>query len=363
MKILIVIHREIFSGAEKVLFDSLEDSVYKSCVHLLIPQGGRLNNLAIERGINFSTSDNLKGISSIYKNHNLYGILKHVFLLNKEIITLMKEQNIDVIHANTIHSAARLLPLSIFYNTVWTLHDIGKSIRLNFLKFVLVLFFSKTIVVSNATLQSIPFNKFFKSRISIINNAIQVHSNIKRYKKRKLEFYSIGMIVSWKGQEKLLELWKVFFPNYKLNFIGGNDDTKYLEHFTKKLKNIKNINYLGYSSSPWKLIHSNTDAFFIHSSIEADPFPTVILESISNGIIPIISCYGGGSEILPSELHELLIFDPLDEISFKETVSEILLLNESDLNAVINKLQQFVKFNFTNEIKTKKLFKVYSDCL
>ena len=363
MKVLVVIHREVFSGAEKVLFDSLEDLEYKSYIHLFIPEGGRLNSLAIKKGINFTTSNHLKGISDIYKKNNLYGILKNIFLLNKEVKSVMKKHNIDVLHANSIHSAAKLIPLSFLFNTVWTLHDIGKSLKLNILKFLLVIFFSKTIVVSNATLRNIPLYRIFKSRITTINNSININSRINLYKKREPEFYSIGMIVKWKGQDKLLSLWKKNLPNHKLNFIGGNDDKKYLEYFIKKLKSIKNINYMGYSSSPWTLIDKNCNPFFIHSSIDADPFPTVILESISNGIIPIVSCYGGGSEILPTELRKLLVYDPLDENSFKQTIYKILLLDEEDLKVCVAKLQQFVESNFTIRIKTQKLFKVYIECL
>lgn len=87
---------------------------------------------------------------------------------------------------------------------------------------------------------------------------------------------------------------------------------------------------------------------YVNFSIEFDSLPTIIMEAITQNVIPICGDLGGGKEIIPKALTNRLVYTTGD---VSDCLSRIKLLHETDYNYRAEMLEELrkcqqEKFNF-----------------
>lgn len=362
MKVLYVFHRNIFSGAEKVLVDMLSTKGRLWSCAILISQDMEFNS--IDSDVDILRSNNLSSLS----DRGLWYYLRDTFLSYFEIWKIINEQNIDVIHFNTYFSAIRNFPLIIFLRVmkkdvlnVYTLHDIFTTKRAKLSARILALFIHKVIYVSNATRLQFKDSLLIKNRGAVIYNGVN-EEDVRRQEKEVLiqepvngyRAAIVGILDPWKGQLDFVRSGhsSIFDAVYLL---GGGSNLSYTSLL--KLELPVNVHLLGYSKHPFALLRENYVTVLLVTSMRPDPFPTVVLEAIVNGFIPVVPDEGGAMEALPKDYQKLLVYRARDYGSIKRILLE---LKSRDKNVIINDLRAHLVAHFTNKIKLKKHHDLYS---
>jgi glycosyltransferase involved in cell wall biosynthesis len=121
-----------------------------------------------------------------------------------------------------------------------------------------------------------------------------------------LTFGFLGRLQDIKGLELLLSEFETFSQDVKCKLlIGGTGDKNYVKGLTSRY-NTPRIEFLGFVESNWFM--QNIDLLIV-PSIWRDPFPTVALEALANGVAVIGSKLGGLPEVI-LEGKNGLTFDP-----------------------------------------------------
>ncbi len=361
--ILYINHRDIYSGAEKVLLDTVCSKEFKYTHLVLVPKSSKLKDECAKRKVPHIECKYLKGRSEF---SNIFSYFINLLRLNILLASLVKQYKISTIHSNSYFSSVIIFPLAIIFRRkikfVWTLHDINGTVFDYALRYLITIVYHHTIVVSKATRRSLWTMLVPKSKISTIYNGISVE-NREPSRSKNVQLLSIGMIAPWKGQEELIKSVKRDAVRYPLHLIGDNlDDQAYVFH-VKSLCVGMNVKFHGFIDSPWKhvaeQISPDSLAILIHTSIMPDPLPTVILESIANAIVPFVSCHGGGCEMIPEHLQSLLVYDPCDKLQIRDVLEcriKYIMDNQSE---IIDDLKSHLRNNFSLDSKIKALANIY----
>ena len=295
MNVLIINHKNIFSGAEKVLLDTVTQD--RDCEYIIYCHKGsffsRLVELPNARIIVAPVNGGLRNNSGFI--NVLYPFLlffEYVFLLHVVI-----KENVNVLHFNTYFSAVKYLPVSIILRVfrkkiIWTLHDIHNQALKKFIVLALRVIYHNTIVVSKATKQSLLLHDS-NLNTSIVYNGLSSKKLPVLNSSKELNFYVIGMLTPWKGQLEIISAFLKMECNGKLHIIGDGDDG-YKQKLVNVIKGNTKVRLHGWKANPWEVIERNSKTFVFHCSIEPDPLPTVVLEAAQRGILAFVSKYGGG---------------------------------------------------------------------
>jgi len=371
--VLILNHRNVYSGAEKVMVDTLRDPPANVEFDVIVPIASRLK-------------DELKGIKDVSVHDIKLSSLSEVGVLayiseiissNLYVIKLVNNQKTDVIHANTFYSAMRFL-FSLIYSrlfgvlTVWTLHDIRLNVSRRIFHILVIACLSRTIVVSDAVLKSVHTGiNLIDKKISKIYNAISSTEfksidDVMLSENFATSFFSIGMITRWKGQLELVKAWSQWChelkmtPDFsKLVIIGDlKNDAIYSAEVIANAKQANHckINFSGYLRKPFEYLSGQ--GFFVHSSRDPDPLPTVILEAIANGLIPFCSLDGGAAEMLPKHLRPLLTYD-VNIIHEENLLLRSKNFTETQYRHVVNELQNYLREKFNIRQRNQSLKSIY----
>jgi len=351
-KVLIVHHRDVFSGAEKVVTDLYSlDSKKNLDITNFVPNNSELGRFYVNSNLNCIYSNNL--ISK--EKHNIFYYFYKLFLLNFEILCSLNK--FDVIIANTYISAIKIFPALLIIKLFKTkgiciIHDIfNQKHKLYSLK-ILSKTVNSMITVSNTTAKL--------NRLENLTNVHVIYNGISLMPLRTIKTITkniviVGLLDPWKGQANLVENSKYskLFTTY---LIGSTRNLDYVDQI-KKLK-INNVKIVGAKSNPWEYVNKINASFSICCSIKPDPLPTVVLESIANSIIPFVTSLGGGSEMIPPKYHRLLVVDFFSDADINKMVFEINNMSLKQYNIIINDLRMYLLKNFNSEMKREKYSKL-----
>lgn len=365
IKVLFTSHRDVFSGAEQVLVDYLNNSI--------LNQGFKFYIFAKRDSCILRKINNENVIQIEFENLNAYSdyvgfiskfyYFKHLFESCIELNKVIKAEGIDIVHHNTMYAAVKFLPQYFMggkLKYLFTMHDIFEGGFKRILFWISALIYRNIIYVSQATKNKANILSFFGGYVNtaVIHNSCLLRRAGGRLGVKK-NFHIVGMLCEWKGQDAIVDYWCLNKINSDL-FLYGDGDFQYIEKIRKISENSENVKLMGHVSAPLESLSGESFNILIHCSIKDDPFPTVVLEAIANNVLPIVSRYGGAIEALDPIYRSILSFDPCDYSSIDNRIRFIMNLNSAEFEKILMILRRYAAENFTHENKALKLLNFYN---
>ena len=310
-------------------------TIYKRPVVILTLQGGRLLNEFKQYGIVYNLETSLQSLDN----------LEHI----EEVFRSLRDSGLKTCICNTVVCGI-LLPLLEKYgfNYINLVHELPTSIKAcNFALYAQnIAFFSKTIVFSsnflkNAFLNEYPIIDLTKTKLLVRGQGVYNESDYfvkrafaKQTLTEKLKISSTSKIVVGcgyadlrKGIDLFCQVANIVINHYmqtSIHFLWVGEHEYWsdiwVRHDAEKLCLSQRIHFINFTSE-LPLIFAGVDLFILTS--REDPFPTVVLEAMNNGLPAI--CFegsGGITEILNNDCGVVVPY--LDTIKMAEAIRFLL---------------------------------------
>lgn len=194
--------------------------------------------------------------------------------------------------------------------------------------------------------------------VEAVHNGVDVErfKPVEKESAEKLRVFSSGRITEGKGFENLIQAFRYVEEKDKditLTIAGDGTQMSHLREMVKKF-NLKNVEFLGYI--PYEKIHTYYPRYDLFVDPHpAEPFGLVIIEAMASGI-PAIAGAGGPKEIITEDTGFIVNTTKPEEIA-----EAILHAKEENLAELGKKARKRVEENFTWEIVSKKLYRIYKE--
>ncbi len=164
----------------------------------------------------------------------------------------------------------------------------------------------------------------------------------------------VGSFLRWKGIHIYLESTKNI-NNLKFELVG---DFGVDEDYNKYIKSLlqKNIVLKGFIQDI-KNYYEKIDVV-VHTSIEADPLPTILIEGLAKGKVLIGSDVGGVREIIDDSYGNIIV-PPNDANALKEAILKVSKYSMETLEDIKQKNIKRAKDLFLLEKQVKKMENIY----
>lgn len=302
-------------GADKILLE-LVTGLDKSKFHpiVVLPNDGILKDKLIENGIETYVVHypilrrkyfNLKGIIN-------YGL--SYFGKSNEIVKLLKNKKIDIIHVNTTAVLEGIyLKKKLKCKLIWHVHEIilKPAIINKTISYLIGRYADKCVAVSKAVKKHLIDSKFVdEDKVEVIYNGVDTerfNPNVENkylYKEwnipdEAIKVGMIGRVNAWKGQNDFLDAAEGLLKKYSnlYIFIVGSafaGEEWRVDELKKKIADSQNKDRIIFSEfrTDTPEIHSFFDVLVLPST-NPDPLPTVVLEAMGCGT-PIVGYNHGG---------------------------------------------------------------------
>lgn len=337
MKRVLVVHpSDELYGADIILLSLIDFLLSKNVLIYVVlptdmPYAGLLSTELSKRNVKIFYFDiavlrrkyfSIKGIINYFKK-----LMCSVLFLKR----LINENSINIVFSNTF----AVIPgpiVAAFTNRshIWHIHEIIESPRfMRLLTSILACFLGQqTICVSNAVKNNIIkiYGQRLQSKLSmvrVIHNGIDVngfatkaHNGVRYSPWEGTKFFVagvVGRISPFKGQYSFLDTAatiSVKCPQARFTFVGsplpGNDFIlDELKARACELRISSKLHIDGFRKDIWNVINS-LDVLVL-SSVEPDPFPTIILEAMALSKPVVAFAVGGVPEMIEDEVTGFLI--------------------------------------------------------
>lgn len=307
-------------GADKILLELVTD-LDKSKFHpiVVLPNDGILKDKLIENGIETYVVHypilrrkyfNLKGIIN-------YGL--SYFGKSNEIVKLLKNKKIDIIHANTTAVLEGIyLKKKLKCKLIWHVHEIilKPAIINKTISYLIGRYADKCVAVSKAVKKHLIDSKFVdEDKVEVIYNGVDTerfNPNVENkylYKEwnipdEAIKVGMIGRVNAWKGQNDFLDAAEGLLKKYSnlYIFIVGSafaGEEWRVDELKKKIADSQNKDRIIFSEfrTDTPEIHSFFDVLVLPST-NPDPLPTVVLEAMGCGTPVVGYNHGGVTEMV-----------------------------------------------------------------
>ena len=364
-------------GADKILLE-LVTGLDKSKFHpiVVLPNDGILKDKLIENGIETYVVHypilrrkyfNLKGIIN-------YGL--NYFGKSNEIVKLLKNKRVDIIHANTTAVLEGIyLKKKLKCKLVWHVHEIilKPAIINKTISYLIGKYADKCVAVSKAVKNHLIDSKFIdKNKVEVIYNGVDTerfNPNVENkylYKEwnipdEAIKVGMIGRVNAWKGQNDFLDAAEGLLKKYSnlYIFIVGSafaGEEWRVDELKKKIADSKNKDRIIFSEfrTDTPEIHSFFDVLVLPST-NPDPLPTVVLEAMGCGTTVVGYNHGGVTEMVINGETGLLA----EVKNSKDLGKKIQQVLESDYKLMGQKARDRAVKNFSEYSFINNFSKVY----
>ncbi|MDH4959883.1 glycosyltransferase family 4 protein [Ligilactobacillus salivarius] len=364
-------------GADKILLE-LVTGLDKSKFHpiVVLPNDGILKDKLIENGIETYVVHypilrrkyfNLKGIIN-------YGL--NYFGKSNEIVKLLKNKRVDIIHANTTAVLEGIyLKKKLKCKLVWHVHEIilKPAIINKTISYLIGRYADKCVAVSKAVKKHLIDSKFIdENKIEVIYNGVDTErfnpnvENSYLYKEwnvpdEAIKVGMIGRVNAWKGQNDFLDAAERLLKKYSnlYIFIVGSafaGEEWRVDELKKKIADSKNRDRIVFSEfrTDTPEIHNFFDILVLPST-NPDPLPTVVLEAMGCGTPVVGYNHGGVTEMVVSGETGLLA----EVKNSKDLGRKIQQVLESDYRLMGQKAHDRAVKNFSEHSFISNFSKVY----
>lgn len=365
-------------GADKILLE-LVTGLDKSKFHpiVVLPNDGILKDKLIENGIETYVVHypilrrkyfNLKGIIN-------YGL--NYFGKSNEIVKLLKNKRVDIIHANTTAVLEGIyLKKKLKCKLVWHVHEIIlKPAMINkTISYLIGKYADKCVAVSKAVKNHLIDSKFIdENKVEVIYNGVDTerfNPNVENkylYKEwnipdEAIKVGMIGRVNAWKGQNDFLDAAEGLLKKYSnlYIFIVGSafaGEEWRVDELKKKIADSKNRDRIVFSEfrTDTPEIHSFFDVLVLPST-NPDPLPTVVLEAMGCGTPVVGYNHGGVTEMVVSGETGLLA----EVKNSKDLGKKIQQVLETDYRLMGQKAHDRAVKNFSEHSFINNFSKVYN---
>ena len=343
MKVLHVLASNKYSGAENVvcqiikMFEGEIEMAYCS-------PDGPIRDALSERNISF---------------------LPITKLNKRELKKVIQQYQPDIIHAHDMrasfivsHSNGKTPFISHIHNNAFD----SRGISLKSIAYLFTGLKAKHIFwVSESAYKGYKFGCFLNKKSSILYNVVDIEELYKKMREDNKEYdYDIiylGRLTYPKNPQRLIKVLAAVIkrkPETKIAVVGTGELEKETKQLAKALKIDKNIDFLGFTSNPLKILH---DSKVMVMTSRWEGTPMCALEAMALGV-PIVSTPVDGLKKLIKNGKNGFLCD-LDN----DLVDKILLIvNDKNLRLVFRNEteKRAIKFNCIEEYK-KKLIKYYEE--
>jgi len=301
----------------------------------------------------------------------LFKLVKSV----REVGKIIKKEKVDLVFGNTIRTdiVGSLAVLFLKVKIVWFIQDYTfPKFLFNFLKFIpeKIFYVSKSIAdyyfvqINDKNKVIYIWRNFYKRTAEITKEQIQFKRQEWGAGNNTVVIGYIGRLVRWKGPQVLIKavdiLIKQGTKNIKCVIIGSGkgQKTNNKQELGEMVKSRKLEDYIIFTGhqKDIPLCMSALDIFCL-TSIELEPFSSVVIEAMMAKVPVIGTNIGGTPEIIKNKQTGLLT-EPANAKSLNGLIKQ--LINNEELRNRIakNAYSYVVKYN-TSEYITKKLEIIY----
>jgi glycosyltransferase involved in cell wall biosynthesis len=392
-KILYVFSGEQASGAEIVIETLMSKNMENVSPHLFISPGRFAQKLLAEnKPYNIRLVNELRKLNRSKNGKFQFYLkaLKNYFTISSKAIKYIKQNEIKIVHANTIVPASYLLPAVLFSKIfsptvkwVWSDHDMVYFKKIDhFFSGLCCKLYDKTLVVSNA----VKAKYGSRPKVEVLYNGLDTEYFKPDYnarfefrkqwgiKEQTIVFAIAGIISPRKRQLELMEAFSKV-KNHAIDihlFVAGDfgpDDLQYNEKVKDLLNKLPNIRYIGHIDNMVRL-YNGCDVIVNNSSAKgSEPFGATIYEGMSCETVVMAANTGGLPELVDNKINGFL-FAPDNEEALVKMINYII-DNYNTLDARKKEARKKVenKFGFATIVtqynqlicvptETKKLLKV-----
>ncbi|MCC7004848.1 glycosyltransferase family 4 protein [Candidatus Nomurabacteria bacterium] len=322
----------------------------------------------------------VKPILRIQKTINPIRLFGYIFSFSRSlllIIKVIKQNHINIVHSNDLLDFTANIAAKI--TGVISIQHVRMIVK-GLLKVVLSrisLYFSDQVLAVSFGLKQTMFGPE-EQKVKVLYDWIDIdlvehqigNSNLRVELNISDDIKIIGCVgrlESWKGQHIFIEAALEVLRKYeKCVFVIVGGTVKGKESYLKELKNLvrthkieEKVFFLGERKDVANLFSQFN--LSVHSSIEPDPFPGVVLESLVNGCV-IIGANGGG---VPEEIDEDitgLLYEPGNHKELSEHIFR-LLSDDDKLNKLKINTRRVILTKFDKHEIIKRLDSIYSTLL
>lgn len=381
MKNILFLHAgsELY-GADIILYNLVKNiDKEKYNVYVILPNNGPLVDKIRSENIYCKVIDypilrrkyfSLKGLIYYIKNYKRK---------SDQIYKLIKDKNITIIHNNTLAVLEGIyLKRKLKAKLIVHVHEIIKNPKWfgPLLAKIFGLQCDCFACVSDAVAKELkPYIKN-KEKIKVIYNGIdntKFHPDYSVVPLRKefnipadsLVVGMIGRINSWKGQDDFLESIVPLLSKHKNVYaliVGGvfvGEEWRYdklKEKINKLNSNLNNRIIFSDFRLDNFLIHNLIDIFVL-PSINPDPLPTVVLESMASGKPIVAYKHGGVCEMVKNHENGILVF-PRDTVKLSEAIEKLIIDEKTRKQMGENSSKREVKY-FSIQKQLEEFYKIY----
>lgn len=307
--VLIIVSTNIFSGAEKVLYDYLKDNKIHNFVLYTSKEKSVQNNFKSLPNVTVIADEKMKVISI---RRNTIASIKSIVYNLIHIRQIVKEFNIDVIYGNnTIDMLYVMLYKRFIQHDIGAICHVHDIIQRNMYHH-LIRKFSNLIdvffVPSKAGKLSFIADVDDGNKLKVVHNGCPDTLNYTSYRKKEVNkeynLLFVGQICERKRVDIFINI--IHYLNQLGNrkyhgiVVGGvnEDDSLYAKRFYQLIMNDSSIEYRGLvdHNTLYNEIYPNVDGLLLTSN--RDPLPTVILEAMCIGIPVFARRVDGVSEMI-----------------------------------------------------------------
>ena len=305
----------------------------------------------------------------------LWDILYFVFLFRR--------QRPELVHVNDLYDfapaiSAKLTGVPLIYHIRMIRTN---KVEVKFFAFLINLLASKSVSVSNAVKETyFPTARNFHANSKhivihdwpsddFITDTYTQASIPQGMSSKGINVVMVGRLEPWKGQHIFIEaVEKVnskLSSSYRVNYylvggiVKGRSKEAYANEIVSRVDLADNITYLGHRADIANILaHADIS---VHASVNPDPFPGVVLESLLAGCATIAADSGGATEIIRNAMDGLL-FHPSDSDDLAKGLTDLILSKEYRSVLAENGRERVIELTEKHTI-VKQLNNLYTECI
>ncbi len=320
-------------GSDKILAIIASEVSKKNTVKVILDSCGPLIDVLNHMGVSDVEVCNLAVLRKS-KLHSFSSFFKFafefLFAVNK-VRCLIKKFKPDYIYVNTLAVISPLISsLFIRAKVIHHIHEIQFKPKFIFIPlYTISALLSDIVICVSSAVKSCYLNNSLANAdvVKVVYNGIPIvscmESDIEGLKAELKAVYDdsdatliayVARIHSWKGQLEFLDVMNILVHKYNLNvnvaffgdvFPGYEYIKRQIDNKVKELKLDNHIHFFGFRSDASSLF--SLSALSVMGSIEPDPLPTVVLESLQQGTPVIAYGHGGCLEMISDNIDGFLV--------------------------------------------------------
>lgn len=340
-KIIHILKSNIYSGAEKVVINIINNLKGKDFNFVYVSPKGKITEKLKEENINYI----------------------HVKRLTpRKIRKIVNKEQPDIIHAHD-YTASFITALSgVKVKIISHLHNNASWIKqrglYSILYYITTIRYNKILTVSNAIMNEYVYGKKLSKKVIMVQNPIDSYEIVKKSEQVSVntsyDILFLGRLAKPKNPIRYIELIneiKKKFPDIKAAMIGDGELIEECKRMIQKLNLENNITLLGFMNNPYAIL-KNSKMLLITSDWEG--YSLVAIEALALGVPVIANNVGGLPNIVDNSCGKIVN----NNQEFLEEV-ELLLKNNSVLQYKKNKCLEKIKLLENKELYYKKIKELY----